>query len=141
MNAAPPIGTTAQQPVLFIDRCAWSGKLGAALDAAGIPYVPHNQLFHHDTPDEVWLTAVKDNGWLILTRDQRIRYRINEHRALVDAKLMMFVLSQGGLTAEETGRIVCRAYPEIVRQSTLVLPPALFSVTRAGEVSKRKLST
>ncbi|MEB0058610.1 MULTISPECIES: hypothetical protein [unclassified Variovorax] len=130
----------ADQSVLFIDRCAWSGKLGAALDAAGIPYVPHNRHFKHDTPDEVWLTAVKDNGWLILTRDQRIRYRINEHRALVEAKLMMFVLSQGGLTAEETGRIVCAAYPEIVRQANVNQPPALFSITRSGEVSRRKLS-
>lgn len=88
----------------------------------------------------MWLTAVKDNGWLILTRDQRIRYRINEHRALVDAKLMMFVLSQGGLTAEETGRIVCRAYAEIARQALLHSPPALFSVTRSGDVNLRKLS-
>ncbi|RZL56558.1 MAG: hypothetical protein EOP70_06600 [Variovorax sp.] len=134
------MGSLENRPVLFVDRCAWSVKLGAALDTANIPYVPHNRHFRHDTPDEVWLTAVKDNGWLILTRDQRIRYRINEHRALVDAKLMMFVLSQGGLTAEETGRIVCHAYPEIVRQSLSNSPPALFSVTRSGEVNRRRLS-
>lgn len=73
-----------------------------------MPHVPHHLHFAHDTPDEVWLSEVKHNGWLILTRDQRIRYRKNELRALVDAKLMMFVLSQGGLTAEETGRIFAR---------------------------------
>lgn len=93
---ALPKAPAAHRPTLFIDRCAWSGKLGKALDAAGIPYVPHHLHFKHDTPDETWLAAVKDNGWLILTRDQRIRYRINEVRALIDAKLMMFVLSQGG---------------------------------------------
>ncbi len=129
------------QPVLFVDRCAWSRKLGAALDAHGIPYVPHDQLFRQDTTDEEWLTAVKNNGWLILTRDQRIRYRINEHRALIDAKLLMFVLSQGGLTAEETGRIVCMAYPQIVRIWQSVTPPALFSITRAGTVNPRALTT
>jgi hypothetical protein len=69
------------RPTLFIDRCAWSGKLGAALTQAEIPHVPHRDLFAHDTPDEVWLAAVKQNGWLILTRDQRIRYRKNELRA------------------------------------------------------------
>lgn len=124
---------------MFIDRCAWSRKLGEALDAAGIPYVPHHAHFVHDTPDEVWLAAVRDNGWLILTRDQRIRYRKNELSALIDARLMMFVLSQGGLTAEETGRIVCEAYPAIVRQAALHTPPGLFSITKSGQVSKLKL--
>ena len=138
--AAPLSDTTADGPVLFIDRCAWSGKLGAALDAAGISYVPHKLHFKHDTPDDVWLTAVKNSGWLILTRDGRIRYRVNEHRALINAKLMMFVLSQGGLTAEETGRIVCAAYPEIVRQSIITQAPALFSITRSGGVNRLKLT-
>jgi len=114
--------------------------LGAALDAASIPYVPHKLHFKHDTPDDVWLTAVKNSGWLILTRDGRIRYRVNEHRALVEAKLMMFVLSQGGLTAEETGRIVCAAYPEIVRKSIITQAPALFSITRSGGVNRLKLT-
>ena len=141
MAATAPLAlATPDRPVLFIDRCAWSGKLGAALDIAGIPHVPHRLHFKHDTPDDIWLTAVKDNGWLILTRDGRIRYRVNEHRALVDAQLMMFVLSNGGLTAEETGHIVCAAYPEIVRQSIVTQAPALFSITRSGGVNRLKLS-
>jgi hypothetical protein len=57
----------------------------------------------------------------------------------MDAKLMMFVLSQGGLSAEETGRIVCAAYPAIMRQASQSEAPALFSILRAGEVNKLKL--
>ena len=125
---------------LFIDRCAWSFKLGNALDAAGIPYVPHHRYFAHDAPDDVWLSAVKENGWLILTRDKRIRYRINEARALIDAKLTMFVLNQGGISAAETGAIVCAAYPGIVRLAALHKSPAMFSITRAGTVNKLKLT-
>ena len=129
------------RPVLFIDRCAWSRKLGQALTAASIPYVVHQDHFSHDTADEVWLTAVRDNGWLILTRDQRIRYKVNEHRALVNSRLLMFVLTQGGLTAQETGTIVVKAYPQIVRLAAQTEPPALFSVTRAGEARPLKLSS
>jgi PIN like domain len=76
----------------------------------------------------------------MLTRDRRIRYRKNELRALVDSKLMMFVLTQGGLSAEETGRIVCAAYAAIVKQAAQNEAPALFSVLRSGEVNKLKLS-
>lgn len=138
MSSHQPDGDA--KPTLFIDRCAWSGKLGEALTAAQIPYVPHKDLFAHDAPDEEWLAAVKQHGWLILTRDQRIRYRKNELRALVESKLTMFVLSQGGLSAEETGRIVCAAYPAIVKQAAMNEPPALFSILRSGEVNKLKLS-
>lgn len=130
---------STDRPVLFVDRCAWSGKLGEALEAAAIPYIPHHRYFAPDTPDDVWLSAVKQNGWLILTRDKRIRYRVNEIRALIDARLMMFVLSQGGISAAETGSIVCAAYPAIVRQAALHKPPAMFSITRSGAVNKLKL--
>lgn len=87
-----PANLIADPPTLFIDRCAWSKKLGEALDLAKIPYVAHHSLFAPDATDEDWLTAVKDNGWVILTRDKNIRYKANEHRALVDAGLFMFVL-------------------------------------------------
>ena len=130
-----------ERPTLFIDRCAWSRKLGEALDAAGIPYVAHHQHFAPDSPDEEWLLAVQSNGWLIVTRDKNIRYKANEHRALVQARLLMFVLTQGGLSAQETGRIVCQAYPAIAKLAARTKPPAIFSVTRAAEVRPLKFVT
>jgi len=130
----------AVQPTLFIDRCAWSKKLGDALDLAQIPYVAHHSLFAHDVADEVWLTAVKDNGWVILTRDKNIRYKANEHRALVEAGLFMFVLTQGGLSAEETGRIVTQSYSKICKAIASATPPAIFSLTRTADVKRLKLN-
>jgi len=130
----------ADSPTLFIDRCAWSKKLGEALDLAKIPYVAHHSLFAPDAADEDWLTAVKDNGWVILTRDKNIRYKTNEHRALVDAGLFMFVLTQGGLSAEETARIVTQAYPQIRKVIAKSSPPAIFSLTRTAEVNPLKLN-
>jgi len=128
------------RPTLFIDRCAWSRKLGEALRSADIPFVAHHERFAPDAPDEVWLLGVRDNGWLVLTRDKNIRYKANELRALVDARLLMFVLTQGGLTAEDTGRIVCQAYPAIVRVAGRTTPPAMFSIARSGELRALKLS-
>jgi len=130
----------ADAPILFIDRCAWSKKLGEALDQAKIPFVTHHSLFEPDAADEDWLRAVKDNGWVILTRDKNIRYKANEHRALVDAGLFMLVLTQGGLSAEETARIVTQAYPEICKVLAKSSPPAIFSLTRAAEVNPLKLN-
>lgn len=127
-------------PTLFIDRCAWSGKLGAALEAANIPFVAHHQRFAPDAPDEDWLRAASSEGWLIVTRDQRIRYRPNELRAVMDAKLHMFVFSQGGLSAAETASILCATYPRMCSLAAQHRPPAFFSLTKSREVRQLKVS-
>jgi len=49
-KASPP-----DSAPLFIDRDAWSHKLGQALDDSGIAYVAHRQRFDHDSPDVEWI--------------------------------------------------------------------------------------
>jgi hypothetical protein len=110
------------------------------LQLAGIPYIGHHDLFAPDAADEDWLRAVQGNSWLILTRDKNIRYKANEQQALVEARLVMFVLAQGSITAEETGRIVVAAWPAMVKAAMQTQPPALFSITRTGEVNRLKLA-
>jgi len=123
---------------LFIDRCAWSGALGRALESAAIGFVAHHHLFRHDTPDDEWLSAAADSAWLVVTRDQRIRYRANELAAMKRARLHVFVFTQGGLTAQETGNILVRCHPSMLRQASVVEPPAFFSLTRSGDVNRLK---
>jgi predicted nuclease of predicted toxin-antitoxin system len=132
----PPGGA---RTTLFIDRCAWSRKLGEALSLAAIPFVAHHDRFAPDAPDEEWLAGVADQGWLVLTRDKNIRYKANEQAAVVRARLHLFVLTQGGLSAQETGRIVVQAYPAIVRRAASTQPPAFYSVTRSADVNLLKL--
>lgn len=50
----------SMSPTLFIDRDAWSGKLGAALRAAGIPFAGHRDLFPNDEADPVWFGKLPD---------------------------------------------------------------------------------
>lgn len=108
--------------------------------AANIPFVAHHQLFAPDAPDEDWLRAASSKGWLIVTRDQRIRYRANELRAVVDAKLHMFVFSQGGLSSAETASILCATYPRMCVLAAQLRPPAFFSLTKSSDVRLLKIS-
>ena len=105
---------------------------------AGIPFVAHHDHFTHKTPDEEWLAAAADKGWLVVTRDQRIRYRANELAAMQRARLHVFVFTQGGLTGAETGSILVRCHAAMLRSAAQVTPPAFFSLTRGGEVSRLK---
>ena len=68
--------------VFFTDR-----DLGALfpriLSEAGLSVETHDSHFSHGTKDVEWLPAVGRNGWFVLSRDKRIRYRPNEQAAVM----------------------------------------------------------
>ncbi len=119
---------------LFIDRDLWSKVLDAALREAGIPFVAHRDRFAHDTPDAQWLAAAAEHAWVIVTRDQRIRYRANEVAAVRRGRLHLFALSSGNLSAAETARIVVAAWPRIQAAVREHAPPRLWTIARSGQI-------
>jgi predicted nuclease of predicted toxin-antitoxin system len=125
-------------PTLFIDRDAWSHHLDRALRAAGVTFVAHRDHFDDDTPDPDWLTQVGQRGWIVLTRDQRIRNRPNELRAARNARLHVFALTSGNLPAAEAARLVLAAWPAIQRAVADTEPPSFWSITRGGAVKALK---
>ena len=117
---APAARPTARF-TLFVDRCAWSRVLGDALRKAEIPFVAHHERFTHDAPDDEWLSGAAQQGWLVVTRDQRIRYKVNEQQAAVRAGLHLFVFTQGGLPAAR-GRVVPALRPGLGLARGLRIP-------------------
>ena len=126
-------------PVLFIDRCAWSNRLGEALTAANIAFIPHHQRFVPDCPDEEWLPVVGREGWIVLTRDKNIRRKPNELQAFKANRLLAIVLSSGQASAAATAELVVRLYPKLMRKMQNAKPPAMFTVTLMGTISPVKL--
>ena len=129
---------SAADITLFIDRDIWSYRLDDALRSAGIPFVAHREHFADDTADPEWIAAVGDRGWVIVTRDRRIRYRANEVAAVRRGRLHMFALTSGNVSAAETAAIVVKAWPAIQRAVAATAPPMMWSITRGGEVSPIK---
>ena len=123
------------KPLLFIDRCAWSRKLGDALLQAGIPFVAHHEKFAPACPDPDWMRVAGQNGWLVITRDQAIRRKPNELKAFRNAGLIMFALASGNASAEDTARLVVELYPKLLRKAEGSKPPAMFSVTLSGAIT------
>lgn len=132
-NASPP---NPNEFTLFIDRDSWSGKLGVALKQAQIPFEAHHEHFAHDTPDPIWLREIGKKGWLVITRDQNIRRKPNELAALREAGVILFAFTSGNLSAQETADIAIKAWPKIQRIASETTPPAIFSITRNGEVNR-----
>lgn len=137
-NDAPPKpsarGAAAAVPTLFIDRDTWSYLLDRELRKAGIPFVAHRDMFQPSAPDPEWIAEVGRRGWLVVTRDKNIRRRPNELRAVRDAGVHMFALTSGNLSAADTAAIIIKAWPAIRREATQTPAPALFSVSRSGDL-------
>lgn len=69
-DAKPPDGT-----VFFIDRSLGVEPIKTELISSGIVVQIHDDHFARDEEDRVWLKTVGERGWVVLTKDQRLRYR------------------------------------------------------------------
>lgn len=135
-NASPPDAA----PLLFIDRCAWSRRLGEALTAAGIPFIAHHQRFAPVCPDEEWMQVAGSEGWVVLTRDQAIRRKPNELKAFRAAKLILFALASGNASAADTARLVEEPFDETLELPAVQGGVGVEAVEEFGEIENHQKS-
>lgn len=73
----------------------------------------HDDLFPQTATDVEWLSEAGKNHWLVLTKDERIRYRVGEIGALRKAGVKAFVLiARKDLTGQEMAEILVKALPQ-----------------------------
>jgi len=121
--------------VFFLDRNLGTKHVASALRATGVTVEVHNDHFLQDAKDEVWLPEVGKRGWVVLTKDDRIRYRPTELAAVIDAHVALFALASGNLNGEEMAQAFVAALPRMTRVLAKYRPPFIAKVTRSGEVS------
>jgi hypothetical protein len=76
------------EPVLFLDECLGSTDVPRVLREKGIRVEFMRDHFGLSTPDADWLREVGRRGWVVLTKDQRIRRRQAEFQALLEAVVL-----------------------------------------------------
>lgn len=62
------------------------------LVSGGLDVRRHPDHFPPDCPDEDWLKAVGEKGWVAVTRDRRIRYKPNELEAVKKHGVVLLVV-------------------------------------------------
>ena len=77
--------------IFFTDRDLGS-LFPQILSDAGIHVEKHDAHFPDNTPDDVWLPEVGGNGWFVVSKDKRIRYRQNELNAVMRAGVGLFLV-------------------------------------------------
>lgn len=78
-----------------------SHALKTALDSRGIDVRLHRDRFAPNAPDDEWLPVVGQLGWVILTRDAKMRHVPVEFAALESVGARQFVIRGGNLRTEQ----------------------------------------
>lgn len=85
------------------------------------------------------MRAVGAKGWIVLTKDRRIRYRPNEIAALKEAKVVAVVLVAGNLIGPEMAGLFVKTLRKIENTAGSASPPALFTFGRDRRLKQVKL--
>lgn len=81
--------------------------------------------------DTEWLELAGRNGWIVLMKDERIRYRPVERNALVAHRVRAFCLTSGNLRAAAMAAAYISSVPGIVRACEKP-GPFLYAVSASG---------
>ena len=119
--------------VFFVDRALGRKAVPDALRLAGEKVEIHSDHFADDATDADWLSVVGQRGWVVLSKDKRIRYRRNETDSLQAARARAFFLAGSkNLTGAQMGEIFVRALPAMKRLVESTPPPFIAHVYRDG---------
>jgi hypothetical protein len=133
--AKPPDGT-----VFFIDRSLGVEPIRTALTNLGLVVEIHDDHFDRDEEDRVWLQTVGGLGWVVLTKDQRLRYRPLEIAALRASRARVFVPTAGNLRGGEIATAFVTALQEICRTLDSNQGPLIARISQAGLVNIQEVS-
>ena len=82
--------------MIFIDRSI-PKSVAQALKEVRTDILWLEDRFAHNTPDEEWLRRAGTEGWLVLSRDKKIRTRPAERRTILESGVACFILTQGAI--------------------------------------------
>ena len=99
--------------VFFIDRSLGQKVIAERLRKNGVEVEIHDGHFPQNALDEDWLSEVGRRGWIVLTKDDRIRYRPGKVEAYRRNKVRVFIFGSGEMKAQEMAEAFVKALPRI----------------------------
>lgn len=93
-------------------------------------------MFPQGTADAEWMAALAKRQWIVLTKDERIRYRPLELNALKTAGLRVFVLVAGNLRGVEMADVLASAVDRIIQAAHENTGPYLYYVRKDGSLRR-----
>jgi hypothetical protein len=122
--------------VIFIDRSIPKGVAGALKQVrSDVKWLEDE--FPHNVTDIDWLTDVGTRGWLVLTRDKKIRTRPGERQALITGQVGAFCFTQSDSPSRwDYLKLVCLKLDEMEQIFATTIRPFLYGVDRYGGLKR-----
>lgn len=109
--------------------------LAKRLKEEGVAVVHHDEKFAPGTIDPEWLSVVGAERLIVLTKDDRIRYRANEKGALLAAGVRAFVFTGGNVSGVEMADTIIAALPRIRKLLAKHKRAFVARITSIGDVA------
>lgn len=109
--------------------------IGKRLEAEGLRVELHDDHFAQGTPDADWLPVVGERGWIVLTKDTRIRHRPAEKQALLGSGARAFAFASGSLSGAEMADAIIKALPKIMTVLASHRRAFVARITAASDVA------
>lgn len=135
-SGAPPDAPELGRVVFFVDRSLGNKFVPEALRTAGARVEIHEKHFPDDAEDADWLAEVGRRGWVVLTKDDRIRYRPHEIHAIERAQVRAFVLTTARMKGAEMAGLFATLALKLARLAINTPAPFVFALNRAGELRR-----
>jgi hypothetical protein len=121
--------------VLYLDENLQNCKpILDVLIQHSVKHVRHIEHFAAGTEDSDWLPFVGQYGWILLTKDKRIRFNQLEKTAVRRYHVRQFYFSSGNYTGAEMAAILVDALSQMVRTCEKYSPPFIASISKSGNV-------
>jgi hypothetical protein len=138
-NSARREKVSGPPPTFFLDRQIGKYVVANALKTAGATVEVHDDHFPQETEDVVWIPAIAARGWVLVTRDQHIRYNALERAAYASAKLRGFIVTGKGMGGTEFAELMVACLPQMTRKVARVQGPLLYTISRGGNFTRLKV--
>ena len=120
----------------FIDNNL-SPQIARGMKEFGEDAVHLNEYFAPDTEDPVWLARIGSEGWVLITKDERVRYRPAELTAFKEHKVGAFFLGGKQKGRCEIIRQVVRNWPRMKEFAAKTRRPFAIRIPPSGAKFKQ----
>ena len=123
-----------EEPILFLDRNLGKHIIAGRLRSAGMKVEVHDNHLPPDAPDEDWIAFVGRMGWVALTKDKNIRYRIAELESIRRNAARIIVIRAKNATGSDIAELLVKGRRRIARFAAKTPAPFVAAIDGSGRV-------
>ena len=123
------------EPTLFLDRNLGKHIIARQLRDAGIAVEVHDDHLPQDAPDEDWIALVGRKGWVAITKDKNVRYRVAELESIREHSARVVVIRMKNATGPEIASVLVKGWRRIARFHARMPAPYVAGIQKSGKVS------